>query len=448
MKKLFALLMVLVCSLTAVVLTGCNNGEEYDDPNSPTKVVKIWVHKSEAEDEGKVYSAIADLFNESGFKTADGTKDLRVKLEFKNSSDTLSTAIQAEVLSGGLPDIVAVDAPNIAAYADAGILTDINSYVSDDVKATYVDSVIEQSTYNGGLYALSAMDAPTGMYYNKDLLKQVGYTDSDFGTVSNPWSWKDTMAAMKKLKEAGLPYQIKLNLGFGGDEGVMYLYSSLVYSAGGDFVGADGKVSGHLNSAKSIEGIRQLEPFFEVGADSASWLYNGSNTDALASGECAFEIHGPWNIATIQKNYQTFINSYGIMPMPVYEDASGNKGKAVAGCGSWGFGVTTNSRDPESAAIVLQYFTGAIATELLYESIGTFPTNKEVLANTPSFQNGQLKQMADILNYCATPRPKLINYPQLSAQYSNIIESIETLYGTSDYDLEGFIETSIKQIDR
>lgn len=254
------------------------------------------------------------------------------------------------------------------------------------------------------------------------------------------------MEAMKKLKDAGLTYQIKLNLGFGGDEGIMYLYSSLVYSAGGDFVGADGKVGGHLNSDKSIAGIRMLEPFFET-VDDSSWIYNGSNTDALAAGECAFEIYGPWGVSSIKKNYASFVNSYGIMPMPVYEDANGNKGVAVAGCGSWGFGVTTHSRDVESAATVLKFFTGEVATELLYESIGTFPTNKNVLASSTDFQNGQLKELADILANCATPRPKLVNYPQLSAQYSNIIESIETLYGTSDYDLKGFIDNCVTQID-
>lgn len=446
MKKIFSSLLVFSSVFSCFALTGCGGNEE-DENNATTKVVKVWVHKSEAEDEGMVYSAIAELFNEAGYKTADG-KDLKVKLEFKNSSDTLSTAIQAEILSGGLPDIVAVDSPNIAAYADTGILADINSYVSAEEKGTYVDSVIEQSTYNGGLYALSAMDAPTGMYYNADILKQVGYSDSDFGTVTNPWSWVDTMEAMKKLKEKGLPYQIKLNLGFGGDEGIMYLYSSLVYSAGGDFVGPDGKVEGHLNSAKSIAGIRMLEPFFEVQEDSSSWLYNGSNTDALAAGECAFEIYGPWGVSSIKKNYASFVNSYGIMPMPVYEDKDGNKGVAVAGCGSWGFGVTTHSNDVESAATVLKYLTGEVATELLYQSIGTFPTNKNVLANSQDFQTGQLSQLANILENCATPRPKLVNYPQLSAQYSNIIESIETLYGTSDYDLEGFINNCITQIDR
>ncbi|MCR5231823.1 MAG: extracellular solute-binding protein [Acholeplasmatales bacterium] len=446
MKKVFLSVLSILGVASCFALTSCGGGDEGESANQ--KVIKIWAHKSEAEAEGMVYAAIADSFNDAGFKTADGTKDLKVKIEYKNSSDTLATAIQAEILAGGLPDIVAVDAPNISAYADAEILTDISPYISEETKNSYVNSVIEQGTYKGGLYALSAMDAPTGMYYNKDLLKQVGYEESDFGTPTNPWSFKDTMEAMKKLKDASLPYQIKLNLGFGGDEGVMYLYSSLVYSAGGTFAGANGKADGYLNSEESIAGIKQLEPFFSVEEDGKSWIYNGSNTDALATKECAFEIYGPWNIASFAKNYSEFVQEYGIMPMPVYESESGVKGKAVAGCGSWGFGVTPYSKDIASAATVLQYFTGEEATKLLYQSIGTFPTNKNVLATSEEFQTGQLKEMADILNTCATPRPQLVNYPILSSNYSSIIEYIETAYGEENYNLKSYVDKAVQQIDR
>ena len=434
----------LVLLLSIFVFVGC--GPSDDEDTDEVKVIKVWVHKSEAEDEGKVYSTIAELFNEQQLKTVDGKRILKMKLEFKNSSDSLQTAINAEILTGGLPDIVAVDAPNIAAYADAGILAPIDEYLTSDIISSYVDSVIEQSTIDGKLYALSGMDAPTGMYFNKDLLKQVGYEEADFGTVTNPWSWLDVMEAMVALKTANLEYRIKLNLGFGGDEGVMYLYSSLIYSAGGSFFGANEVVDGALNSTNSINGIKMLEMFFALDSDGKSWVYNGSNTDALAGGECAFEIHGPWNISTIKKNYSTFIPSYGIMPMPVYEEGA-IKGTPVAGCGSWGFGVTTNSSDPASAAIAVAYLTGMTGSQLMYESIGTFPTHKSLLTDLAEFKTGALGSLATILTEIASPRPKMVNYPKVSSSFSKIIEYIETMYGTTEYNLEDYIDTQVAQID-
>ncbi len=445
MKKFLAVLTAsLLCGSTAIAFAACGSGDNGGD-TAETKVVRVWVHKSEAEDEGKVYSTIAEAFNEEQFKTDDG-RTIRMRLEFYNDATTLSNAINAEVITGGLPDILAVDAPNVAAYADAEILTDISSYFSADMLNDYVESVVEQGTYEGGLYALSAMDAPTGIYYNKDLLKEVGYTESDFGTIERPWSWPEIHAALKKLKEAGKAHQIKLNLGFGGEEGGIYLYSPLVYSAGGSFVGANGKSTGALDSDATINGLKMLEPFFAADTDGETWVYNGSNDDALAQGEVAFEVHGPWTISTIKKNYASFVNSYDIMPIPVYE-ANGSRGTAGAGCGSWCFGVTPYAKDAKAAAKAVEYFTGAFASELLYESIGTFPTHKSSLESINDFQTGAAASLANILTEIATPRPVTVNYPKISNAFSQLLSYIETKYGESDYDLKKYASELCVNVD-
>ncbi len=446
-KKIMSMLLALVLTVSLLgVLAGCGGSGE-DEDTADVKIIRVWLHKSEAEDEGMVYQAIAEAFNEKKFQTEDG-RTIQMRLDFKNSADTLATSIQAEVLTGGLPDIVAVDAPDISAYADAGILQPMDRYITADEKASYVDSVIEQGTVGGQLYALSGMDCPTGLYYNKDLLAQVGYTEDDYGTPENPWSWPELMEAMDKLKAAGLPYKTKLNLGFGGDEGIMYLYSSLVYSAGGSFAGDDEKAAGHLDSEASINGIKMLEPVFRVDENGEGYFYNGSNTDAFATGEVAFQVYGPWDIANINKQYASFKDSYDIMPMPVYEAADGTKGSAAAGCGSWCFGVTKNTKDLNAATIAVKFLTNVFSSELMYESVGTFPTHKESLAKLGTDSNKALASLSDILLKISTPRPKLVNYPKLSDGYSSIIEYIETAYGTADYNLEDYIQTQIAQIDR
>lgn len=443
-KKTMCLAVGIAMLAPVMACVGCGD-DEWEDSDE-VKVVKVWVHKSEAEDEGKVYSAIADEFNDRGYQTSSG-KTVRLKLEFKNSADTLSTSINAEIIAGGLPDVVAVDSPNVAAYVDAGILQNISDYISEDVLADYVDSVIEQGTVDGGLYALSAMDAPTGLYYNTDLLSQVGYTSADYGTTSDPWTWDDLFEAMQKLKAAGLSYKIKLNLGFGGDEGCMYLYSPLVYSAGGSFFGSDGKSTGALDSDATINGLGMLERFFAVDTDGEAWYYNGSNEAALAQGEVAFEIHGPWNIATIAKEYSSFENSYDIMPMPVYVDGNGKKGTVGAGCGSWCFGVTTNTTDAEAAAMVVEFMTNAYSSELLYQSIGTYPTHISSFESITDFQSGAAKSLATILTEIATPRPVTVNYPKISSAFSQMVEYIETMYGTSEYDLKSYTTSLCVNVD-
>lgn len=443
-KLLCVFLAVCTVALSLFAFAGCGNSDNGNDEkdNAEQKIVKVWLHKSESEAEGKVYKAIAEAFNDEQFTTSTGRK-VKMRLEFKNSSDTLSDAINAEVVAGGMPDVVAVDAPNVAAYADAQILTDITQYISDESLSDYVDSVKRQGTYDGKLYALSGADSPTGLYYNKKLLKEIGYTDDDFGTIENPWSWAELMDAMVALKNAGKKnYKIKLNLGFGGLEGGMYLYSPLVYSAGGEFIGANGKTTGALDGDNAVKGIKELERFYAAG----NWVYGEPNADAFAQEAIAFEIYGTWHVDAIAKNYKSFVNDYDVMPMPVYADAQGNKGRACAGCGSWGFGVTTNTRDKEASAMVVEYLTNAFSSELMFDSIGTYPTHKSVLAGD-QFKSGVRKTFADILTQIATPRPVTVNYPKISEAYANILSYIQTSYGTSGYDLKNKISSLCVSID-
>lgn len=436
------IILTLVLVLFSVILVACGGNEEDEDPT--IKVVTVWVHKSQAEDEGKTYLAIQDLFNEEEFYTETG-KRIRMRIEFKNSAETLQTAINAEVLTGGLPDIIALDSPNVAAYVDAGILTHIDDHITTEEKSDYVDSTINQGTIDDQLYALFAMDAPVGLYYNKTILAQANITP---GSIDNPWSWYDLFEASAALKALGLPYKFKTNLGFGGVEGAMYLYSSLVYSAGGSFIGSNGKVGGALDSELSVNGLEIVETFFSGTTEVPDLMYDGVNTDALAAGEVAFELYGPWGVDAIKKNYPDFVNQYDIMPTPVYENsATGDKGEIASGSGSWGFGVTTASNDVEAAATVLKYLTSAESSELLYQTIGTFPTHKSTLENSQYFQAGALKSLSEILIYTSNPRPKFVKYPELSLAYSKIFDYIEATYDSPDYDLVSYIQSQIYSVD-
>lgn len=442
-KKTVALLMAMSVASCGFALSGCGDSSD-DGDTDEVKVVKMWVHKSAAEDEGMVYAALAENFNEEGYTTSDG-RTIQVRIEYKNSSAVLQNSISAEVVAGGLPDIVAVDAPNITAYAESGILVDISDYISEDTLNDYIDSVVEQSTVNGGLYALSGQDAPVGLYYNMDLLEQVGYTETDMGTLDNPWTWADLQEAMQKLKTAGLEYRINLRTGFGGDEGNMYLYSSLVYSAGGTFCDDNGKTDGYLNSDASVNGIKSLEWFFS-GSSSEPWYYDGSNDDAFPQGLCAFEIYGPWEIENINSTYSSFKSSYGIMSVPVYSDGT-TTGTVCSGCGSWGFGVTKAAKNVEAAALVVEYFTNAAASEMMYNAIGTFPTHKSCYETMDDFSSGTAKSMADIMQNAATPRPKTSNYAKITSAFADIIEYMQVKYNSSDYDLKKYIDQQVATVD-
>lgn len=444
-KRLMPVLLAFVIAFGLVGFAACGGGDDGLHDTADVKVVKVWVHKSEAEPEGRIYRAIADNFNNEKLKTKDG-RTIMMSLEFKNSADALDSSINGELLGGGLPDVVAVDSPNITAYASQEILLPLDEHLTDEQKNSYVESVIEQSTYNNKLYALSGMDAPGGLYYNKALLKEVGYTDEDFGTIENPWSWKDVEEAMNALKAANKTYKIKLNLGFGGSEGCMYLYSPLIYSAGGQFTDASEKAVGSLNSETSLAGLSMLGSLYEQDSQK-EWIYNGTNENAFPGKEVAFEIYGPWLIDTISKDYKDFENDYDIMPFPVFE-SNDAKGTVASPCGSWGFGVTRDTRDAYAAAQAVAYLTGSEASQLMYDSIGTYPTHKALLNNEENFGSGAAKSLSDLLLLTGKPRPCIEKYPQLTQAFSDIVNYIKTTAGTKDYDLSAYALSKAQSVDR
>lgn len=443
MKKIIAAF--LSCAMvagTAMGLAACGGGKGGPKETDTERTVTVWLHKSKTEAEGKTYGNLVKKFNQSNV-VVDG-KQVLIDVVYLSDASTLQTRLVTAKMNHELPDIIAVDAPVIARYANDGVLIPIENYIGEEEKADYVDSVITQSTFDGHLYALSGMDAPAGLYYNKTLLDSVGVTA---GTIEEPWSWKDLENAMLKLKKASKKYQIQLNRSFGGDSGAMYLYSSLVYSAGGGFVGPDGKVTGYLDSDQAAAGLSSYASIYEKNSTN-KWVYTGGSTNAFPAGDVAFEIHGPWLVKTIRDYSAGMKDEWGIMPVPVYEDANG-KGEVCTPCGSWGFGISSDCPDSfiSSAAKVVEYLTGPEATLRFYNDINTFPTSKSVLDGT-QFRTGQIKALSDLLVNTAKARPVLTNFATLETQYKNVMEYIEGNAGKKNYDLAARLQEACYNIDK
>lgn len=441
MKNIFRkLALVGLCGLM-MPLASCGGGSE-EEETSGTKVINVWSNKSSQENEGKVFKSIVDAFNKEEHVTSTGVK-VRMSIQFYGS--TLETKITGSVVTGGLPDIFALDSTDISSYVNSGLLQSIDSYITSDEKADYVDSVIEQGTINDKLYALSAMEAPGGLYYNTELLAQAGYKDSDY---DHTWSWKEVKTALTKLNEKNLAHQINLNTGFGTD-GYMYFYSSLVYSAGGSF-GSDNAVEAALTSTNALNGLAQLEQFYDTEGlgDNDSWVYNGSSDTKFQAGELPFEIHGPWEARTIEKSNAAVKGKYGIMGMPVYEDESGNKSALVANpSGSYCLGVSKDAKNLEAATIALKYLTSKDSSEALFNEIGTYPTHKSSFTDNSTFQTGVYKSLADNLNNNQFTRPKQVKYPQLKKAYGEVLSYIAQEYGKSDYNLKSKVSAQMKNVD-
>ena len=163
---------------------GFDPGEQY---------LSLWVHSIEDTEEGQAYRQSVDRFNEvyNGTYFAD--------IEFvprNNSGGGYSDKVNASVMAGGLPDVLTVDGPNVAAYAANGIIQPL-AELSQEEKSVYLESILDQGTYQGKLYALGVMESSVGMYYNKDILEKAGITVPEAG---HPWTRTEFLEILEEIK--------------------------------------------------------------------------------------------------------------------------------------------------------------------------------------------------------------------------------------------------------
>ena len=113
-------------------LEGYEEGEEY---------LSIWVHSIEDTEEGQAYRESVESFNEA----YDGKYFADIEFVPRNDSGGgYSDKVNASVMAGGLPDVLTVDGPNVAAYASNGIIQPL-AELTEEERSEYLPSIIEQA---------------------------------------------------------------------------------------------------------------------------------------------------------------------------------------------------------------------------------------------------------------------------------------------------------------
>ena len=83
-------------------------------------------------------------------------------------------AVNAAAVAGDLPCILDLDGPNLYNYAWAGFLAPMDDYLSDELRADILPSLIDQGTYNGKIYAMGQYDSGLALVGRMSLLEEAG----------------------------------------------------------------------------------------------------------------------------------------------------------------------------------------------------------------------------------------------------------------------------------
>ena len=431
MKKKLAVM--LVSTLIVSCLAGCQKKEPkpgdiqgYDEGET---YLSIWVHSIEDTDEGRCYRESVEAFNEA----YDGTYYADIEFIPRNDSGGgYSDKINASVMSGDLPDVLTVDGPNIAAYAANGIIQPLAA-LTEEEQNQYLESIIDQGTYNGKLYALGAMESSVGLYYNKDILKEAGI---DVPDADHPWTWTEFLGILEKLKPVmeeknGYPLDMTFPVG----EATIYYYAPFFWSNGGNMVDDTGLTAdGVFNSQENLKTVEYFQSILESG-----YMSEVPIDKLFESGRAAFKFDGAWEVNTIYTSYPDI--NLGVAP---YIVGDGWDGGRYTPTGSWAYAASAKTDNIEGATELVKWMSGVESGYMLWEKAKCFPSTYQAFEKIDVFQTDEnYRALYNQLSKYGHPRPKTPVYPQVSTSFQQVLENCVL----SGADPQSELDKSVERIN-
>lgn len=439
LRKLMCLLLAItMLASCAAILTGCGSKDSGNAPaaNAPAKseaaadkagtekeTITFWYLWSgdAAENLEKViadYNAQSDKYVVEGLSVADSQK------------------IIAAMSAGNGPDITDDFLSNVGKYAAAGIMEPLDSYIEQtgyDVD-DFVPAALDACRMDGQLYAMPLNINFMGLYYNKALLAEAGYTEPP-----------KTLEELYEIAVATTKVNADGTLASCGypDFPTVYYLDSFVPAAGGSWYNADGTAAspdseGNAMALKLICDYRE-----KFGVDNVVRFTSGGKyldpTDPFLMGAQTFRIDGPWMGKDIVETFQSDIE-YGVTYVPYPAAHPEYAGRSMVGCSI--FFISSQSKVKDGAWDFMMYLVGKQGQLDFTVANGDFPSRLSVM------EEDKVKQGYDMDFYTELAHSENLTYTPAgakNAEYSTVIGEQTELCMNLKQDIQTTLDNIYKE---
>ena len=310
----------------------------------------------------------------------------------KNDDD-----IARAIASGQPPGVVMAQSPdNVAKYCDSGAWRDLGPYIDAsglDMGATFPESVLSYTGYQGSQCSLPLLTDDYGLYYNKRLLSQQGF-------AGPPKTISELTDMAKQLTQRDSDGTIHV-AGFISTNEQMYetahLYNGVNwgtqwYNADGtSAVATDPQWQQLLQWDKSLTDWYGYDNIVRFFAPYKAHEWDAGN--AFEQGKVAMLLDGEWRGAFIDADKSSV--DYGTAPFPVPDDRADTYG--VGEIGGTVAGIPRDASDADVAWLVLSYLTTDTKTlNTLAEQLQNVPTTVHSLKTTTLNDEPKFRPFMDI----------------------------------------------------
>lgn len=280
MRKRFGTVAASVIAGAALVaLAGCagTSSTSGGDVKSLT-LWDPWTQYDASSPYGKLLSSCEKSTNIKVSRTSDA-----------NYTDNLLNA----ATSGNTPDLVILDNPVIAQFAETGLLVD-NSVTGLDTSQVR-PNVLAAAKVNGKVYGSSLGSNTLALYYNTDMFGKAGLTP--------PTSWDELKADAAKLTSGDIK-----GIGFSAintEEGTFQFEPF--------FWGAGAKLT-HIDSAEGVQALTLWTDLVKAGSASQSNVNatQGDINNQFIAGKLAMQVNGTWQLNAVNDSKIP----YKVVPIP------------------------------------------------------------------------------------------------------------------------------------
>ncbi len=372
---------------------------------------KTVIHVMHQGDPGwvKAYGDVAKRFE-------DANPDIDVEMIYA-PHDAYNEKFSAAVMAKQLPDVMELDAPFLANYVWSGYLQPIKPLVDKDILDDMTGSNIAQGTYpiDKDLYAIGLTDSSVVLYGNKKYLEAIGARIPK--SVDDAWTREEFEGYLEKLsKLEGVKWPIDTFRGYGiKTEWITYAYGPLLESAGCDLIDRKvWKASGTLDSEACVKALTMMQTWVKNG-----WVVptsSGTNQFYAEGQPAALAMGGHWFYAEAAAAMK---DNIVVMPLPKIGE------KGVSPNGTWIWGISASSENPEAAGKFLSFLLKDKDYRDYAKTQSAYPGLKSFAAESPLYaEGGPLAVAFEQASKTAVARPPHPAYPTITSAFMQAVDKI------------------------
>jgi multiple sugar transport system substrate-binding protein len=280
-KRLGALTVSIIAGAALVALAGCTSGGGSADGGGDAKTLTLW----DAWTQYDANSPYGKLL--SACEKSTGIKITRTS-DAKYTDNLLNAAT-----SGNTPNLVVLDNPVIAQFAETGLLVD-NS-VTGLSTANTRPNVLAAAKLKGKVYGASMGSNTLALYYNTDMFAKAGLTP--------PTTWDELKSDAAKLTTGDVK-----GIGFSAINTEEGTFQFLPF-----FWGAGAKLT-DIDSPQAVKALQLWTDLVKSGSASQANVNANQNdvNDQFKAGKLAMQVNGTWQLGGLNEAKVP----YKVVPIP------------------------------------------------------------------------------------------------------------------------------------